>query len=58
MVHSNFLIAIADILFGVALMEMWDKPPFLKSIGGIIALVGTVYVVWFLASEIKGSIIT
>lgn len=57
MVNSIFLIAIADILFGVALMEIWDKP-FLRTIGGIVALVGTIYVVWFLASEIKGIIIT
>ena len=52
MISNNFVIAVADILFGVALMDTWNKP-FLKGIGGITALVGAVYVVWYLLTGIR-----
>lgn len=50
MINGIFLLAVADVLFGVALMDITDKL-FIKGIGGIVALMGIIYLLWYVLNE-------
>jgi hypothetical protein len=52
MINGTFLIAVADVLFGVGLMNITDKLV-LKGIGNIVALVGIIYLAWYILNEGK-----
>ncbi|MEA1895521.1 MAG: hypothetical protein U9N36_10060 [Euryarchaeota archaeon] len=52
MINTIFIFAVADVLFGVALMDIVDKP-FIKGIGAIVALTGIIYLLWYVLNEVR-----
>ena len=52
MINAIFILAVADVLFGVAFMDVVDKP-FIKGIGAIVALIGIVYLLWYVLNEVR-----
>jgi len=53
MINTTFILAVADVLFGVALMDIVGKP-FIKGIGAIVALIGIIYLLWYVLNEGRG----
>ena len=56
MVNGIFLLAVADVLFGVGLMDITDKLV-LRGIGNIVSLVGTIYLLWYVLNEGKAILV-
>ncbi|WP_157197068.1 hypothetical protein [Methanosarcina lacustris] len=56
MINGIFILAVADVLFGVGLMDITDKL-FLKGIGNIVALVGIIYLLWYVLNEGKAILV-
>lgn len=55
MINGIFILAVADVLFGVGLMDITDRLV-LKATGNIVALGGIIYLAWYILNEGKAII--